>query len=351
MIETPYNHYDSSLAILDIKPRQLPYNLPNATDMKNTQVFIPTASADPIIIELCTDSSHLMEFFTHNWITINPMVEPHARIVALKGDASIYGLSDDYNNNRWFCPDSRQVWMFGSEYYVNIKITIRGLCSEFAPFEEMFLHGSSLSINDRGVVIAGTAASGKTTLTSNLRHKIGSKLRYVNEDWGPFSLRTGLLKSTGQPNLYIKYADVRSISPGLPVSPNTHPSDNFYDDVTKRSHILISPAEILGQDNLQNRVPLTLFVIVVRDISEPATFHYLSPQDVSVIENGNLLGGKSSENYFLNRTLFLFDDTRRLQVRKQYENLLTRFSCAVLNNSTFPTTGADFILSALEKTS
>ena len=351
MITAPYNHYDShdGRVILDVKPRQLPLSFSYPAGTKKARISIPTANAHPIILELCSDSPHLIKFFSANWPADNSAIEPHARIMALKGSAGDYGLSDDFNNYRWFCSKSRQVWMFGTEYYLNIKITIRGLCSELAPFEEMFLHGCSVSIEDQGVVIAGTAGAGKTTLTSALRQRLGCKLRFVNEDWGPFSLTTGVLKSTEQPLLYIKYSDVRSIASELRVTPNTHLSDNLADDGSGRqAHALVSPAELFGGDHLQSRVTLKLFVIVIRDLAQPASYRYLSPEDVSVIENGQYLGSKSNDNWFLNRPLFLIDEMRRSRTRKQHETLLARFSCVALNNSADPVVGANIILSVLE---
>jgi len=348
----PYNHCDplDKQIPLPIKLSALPEDhFPFLNDILKIRVAIPTASSIPILIELYTDSAHLASFFSANWASDVSTQKPNARIIALKHSASFYKLPKELDQSRWFCPTNNQVWMFGTEYYGNLKITVRGLCSELAPFEEMFLHGCSLSVFNHGVVLAGMSGTGKTTITSALRYKLGNDVKIVNDDWGGFSLETGLLRFTREKYLHMKYPSVRRISPDLLISPNTHASENFHGDLDDpKARLLISPIEVYGENNIQSESTLKLFVVVLRNLSEKASIRPLQPEDISIIENGQYSSFYQRTEWFLNGSLFLCGDIRRERIRRQHFALLTRYYCIALNNSADPETCADLVLNALQ---
>ncbi len=159
-----YNHCDppEKQLPLAIKQRDLPSEcLFTSKCTIEKQISIPTAGRQRIVLSLHTDSKHLAKFFTMNWPANTLLEKPSATIIALKGNAELYGLSQKFNKYRWFCPKTKQVWIFGNEFYGNIKITVRGLCSELAPPEQMFLHGCSMAIDGRGVVLSGVSGAGQ----------------------------------------------------------------------------------------------------------------------------------------------------------------------------------------------
>lgn len=124
----------------------------------------------PISVELYTDSAHLERFFRGNW---------GAPADSLRGtiDAAIVAMCDTPANARWLEPGVRYVngertliACAGSEYYGNIKVSVRGLCSAIAAQRGCggFLHGASMTLDGLGVVICGASGAGKTTLTRAL---------------------------------------------------------------------------------------------------------------------------------------------------------------------------------------
>jgi hypothetical protein len=333
---TPYNHCDplEKQIPLPIKLRDLSDQVLVPSNLLHLRVSIPTASADRIIIELNTDSLHLAEFFSKNWLQDTTISEPSAKILALKEDAQFYGFSDDFNHSRWYCPSSKQVWMFGTEFYGNLKITVRGLCSELAPFEEMFLHGCSLSIDGYGLVLSGISGAGKTTITAALRSTLGSSVKIINDDWGSFSLNNGTLRSTEEPYLHMKYPSVNRLAPALPINPTLYFSENFSGEVENpRARLLIQPSEVFGVQNIQRETSLKLFVMVVRNTTEPVSYRRFYPQEMSILEGGQYSGFYKRTEWFLNGSLFLVDEIRRERTRKQHHTLLTHFPCIIINNS------------------
>jgi hypothetical protein len=306
---------------------------------------IPTAGGGAVRLQLETDSDHLARFFAANWASDDG--QPDGTILALRGSAPDYGLDPDLEGARWYCPDSRQVWMFGTQYYGNVKITVRGLCTELAPFDDLFLHGCAMDIDGRGVALSGMSGAGKTTLTAALRRQFGKRLRIVNDDWGPLSLASGELLSTREPALHMKYPSVRALAPAVRVSPEMHLSENFAGDLTDaKARLMIAPHEVFGVEGLAARSRLTLFVVVFR---QPGQTHArrASPDDLAFIESGQYSSFYDRTEWFLNGSLFLVDESRRQRCREQYRVLLGRFPCILLNNGGTPEEGARLIYESL----
>lgn len=240
--------------------------------------------------------------------------------------------------------------MFGNEFYGNIKITVRGLCSEITSHNQMFLHGCSLAIDGRGVVLSGASGAGKTTLTAVLKKILGSRMRIVNDDWGSFSLKSGILQFTGEPYLHMKYPSVRTLNPQLKINPTVCPSENFNGDTNDpRARLLITPSQVFGFEGLQDKVKLRLFVVVKRDPESPAGVQYLSRNDISSLEQGKYSHFYHRTEHFLNGSLFLFDDTHKMRERDRHGALLSDFPCISVNNIASPEESAELILAAFEK--
>ena len=349
---TAYNHCDPSekQVPLPIKQRDLPLKSPLVGNHIEKQISIPTAEGGRIILALHTDSEHLAKFFAMNWPANTSLKKPSATITALKGNAELYGLSEELNKSRWFCPKTKQVWIFGNEFYGNIKITVRGLCSELAPPEQMFLHGCSMAIDGRGMVLSGVSGAGKTTLTAALRKILGPRAQIVNDDWGPFSLNDGQLQFTNEPYLHMKYPSVRALLPHLEINPASYPSENFNEDMSDpHARLLIAPKQVFGDEGLQSKAKLRMFVVVIRDLEMPASIRSLSLQDISLLEQGKYSKFYDRTEWFLNGSLFVTDKTSQERERDRYQTLLKDFPCIIVNNVTVPEKTAEHILTELEK--
>lgn len=347
-----YNHCDppEKQIPLPIKRRDVPLKkLPNGNCIEK-QISIPTAGGKRVVLSLRTDSEHLAKFFAANWPTDTSSGKPDAIITALKEGAAFYGLSPELDESRWFSPTTGQVRMFGNEFYGNIKITVRGLCSEVTPPEQVFLHGCSLAIDGRGVVLSGASGAGKTILTAALRQMLGPRAQIVNDDWGPCSLVDGNLQFTGEPYLHMKYPSVRALAPHLEVSPASHPSENFHGDTNDpRARLLIAPHQVFGHSGLQNKARLRLFIVVTRDLTAPPGVRYLSQRDVKLLERGTYSRFYNRTEWFLNGSLFVIDENRQERERDRHRILLGNFPCIMVNNIVAPEKTAKLILTELEK--
>lgn len=347
-----YNHCDplEKQIPLPIKQRNLPLEKLSINSCIERRISIPTAGGKKIVLSLRTDSEHLAKFFAMNWPADMSSGKPDAIITALKESAVFYGLPQELNESRWFSPKKGQVWMFGNEFYGNIKITVRGLCSEVAPPEQMFLHGCSLAIDGCGVVLSGASGAGKTTLTAALRRTLGSRVKVVNDDWGPCSIIDGQMQFTGEPHLHMKYPSVRALAPQLKISPASHPSENFNGDINDpRARLLIPPDQVFRQNELQDKASLRLFIVVIRDQKMPPGLQYLSEQNVKLLEQGTYSQFYNRTERFLNGSLFIIGRTRQERERERHRILLKDFPCILVNNIAVPEETAELILTELKK--
>jgi hypothetical protein len=348
----PYNHVDpvDRRRPLPLRVRTLPrLGESQLSQLTSTVASLQTTSAAPIRIRLRTDSAHLARFFSSNWPTCAAQeAECDAEIIARSGPASQYALDDDWEEARWYCPASRQVWTLGSNYYGNLKITVRGLCSELAPQDEMFAHGCAMSFESRGMLLSGTSGSGKTTITGAMRSLARNSVRVVNDDWGPLSLSTRRVRFTGEPLLHMKYPSVRTIAPLFVPTPATHMSENYCGDpMDPHARLLVSREEVFGVDGVVDEVELGLFVLVRREPDRAVGLRELKPSDGGLLERGSYSAFYHRTERFLNGSLFLLrlDEQRRLHRR-----LLESMRCVAVNNVGPAERTADLILETLHAT-
>lgn len=348
----PYNHLDP-LAMqlpLPVQRRILPENPPRVPRrLEAAAACLPTASGQFIRIRLDTDSAHLASFFRLNWSgEATRPTAAEARILALRGNPEDYGLSSELRDSRWYCPENRQVWILGSEYYGNVKITVRGLCSELAPADDMFLHGCAMDVQGHGLVLCGMSGAGKTTLTAALRRALRDEVRIINDDWGPLSLRSGVLVFTNERRLHMKYASVRLLAPTMRMSPATHHSENFHGDPSDpRARLMIPPEHVFGLEGTLSKSSLSLIAVVVRHGSTRSRLRMLGVEDLPLLEQGEYSRFYRRIEWFMNGSLFLFDDERMERQREGYRTLLRRFPVVMLENEGSADEGARLVLDVM----
>jgi hypothetical protein len=272
---------------------------------------------------------------------------PDARIVALHHPPSAYGLPTHFASSRWYSPDERCAWIIGNEFYGNLKITMRGLCSELAPDDEIFVHGCAMNINGLGIVLSGASGAGKTTLLAALRMQLRDSLFIINEDWGPLSLRTGTLRQVGEPYLHMKYPSVKALASHLDISPSLFPSENFRDDASDpRARLMISP-KLIFDGQLAKEGRIDLFVVLMRDLTQGTAVRTLDPSDIGVISGGQYSIAYRRVERFLNGALILTDEARYQRQLRLHAKLLSGVPCVLVNNGGTPADAAKALLKAI----
>jgi hypothetical protein len=290
------------------------------------------ASAPDVEITLNTDSEHLARFFAGNW-TLPDQLSPDpiaTQIVALKHAPAHYGLNGDIPM-RWFDRAGRTVYIVGSEYYGNVKISVRGLASAVAPPSQMFAHGCSLDVGGRGILICGNSGAGKTTATRRIREITGAKI--VNDDWGSLSLDTHRAVYTSEQQLHMKYNSVRALAPRLPIGPDRYASENLSDygpDADAR--LLIPRDEVFDASRVANETTIVGIAFLVRTDSGTSGARRLAAADVHEVEKGAFSTFYNRTEHFMNGSLMLTSEDDFERQRELHRRLLDDFPSLLVDN-------------------
>jgi hypothetical protein len=264
---------------------------------------VPRADDAPVMVRLDTDSEHAALFFSLNWQTQRaPSANDcDVRVVVRKHRAAHYGLPGVYDTAIMLDQGGRTAFITGSEYYTKLKTSLRVLCSVTAPPDQIYLYGCSVDIDGHGVLICGQSGTGKTTLVIALRQILGNRVRVVNDDWGPLSLRDFRTVYTGERHLHMKYRSVALLAPEFPTSPAHFPSECFSGNGSQpQARLLIERERAFGHSGVcDSTIVQQLWLLSRNDASAPF-FRRLTQRDVSLFEQMPPTNGRDVQAGFIN---------------------------------------------------
>jgi hypothetical protein len=303
-----------------------------------------------IRIRLLTDSKHLSDFFANQWGNdAHRIHSADATIYALVQQPEDYGVSSELKDQRTWFRECQEVWQFGTEYYGNIKVSVRGLCSALARDEELFLHGCAFQVGPLGLILSGRSGVGKTTLMEAIREVAASSFKMVNDDWGAVSLSHNSVFYTDARRLHMKYRSVSQLRPSLNPQPFEYPMENYTGDPEDAHARLLVPREdVFGEDQVTDSAPLSAYVVLFRDPQESHVVRRLSKDDLKRIEKGTYSEFYQRHERFLDGSLFLTSQRDVRKHRAKLEQLTESVSAWVVNNVGSPDETARQILEAIE---
>lgn len=295
-------------------------------------------------ITLYSDSPHLRRFFAANWggASHGSPITREATIVALRGQAK--AVPPQLKPGvRYVNPERTTITSLGSEYYGNIKVSVRGLCSAAAcaTGKGGFLHGAALSVDGIGLVIGGTSGAGKTTTMKALFGVIPDDVVHVvNDDWGWADHGGGLLKFTGEPHLHMKFRSVRAIAPHLEISPRMYLSENYSDDPEDAHGRLLISRQTVFNNLVADVAPFRAYIVLLRDHNQPFFVRHLEPDDVKLLEAAEYSAFYDRNERFLDGSLLLCNEADVQKERERFRRLLMQTPSIVINNVATPAKAA-----------
>lgn len=294
-----------------------------------------------IKIKLYSDSAHLCQFFTRNW---GGAPERDERSV---GEAVIVALGSDFMTetltiqpgNRYIDSERKLIVSIGSEYYGNVKISVRGLSSSVISQQGCggFLHGASMIIGGAGLVICGTSGAGKTTATRALMDLYPGDVRIINDDWGWADPDTATIVFTRESHIHMKYRSVRAIAPQLRLSPDCYLSENFQGEMEDPHARLLIRREEVFDGAIANSSSFDALIVVVRDTSKPFFVRTLDVGDIDILEVAEYSAFYDKHERFMDGSLLLVDDADVSSERHRFRRLLEKIPAVLVNNVSTPT--------------
>jgi len=198
------------------------------------------------------------------------------------------------------------------------------------------------------VVITGSSGAGKTTLVAGLLRHPELSVAVLNDDWGPISLSSGDLVSTGERMLHMKSSSVLALQPGFFTNapPGSHSRD--LSDRDQAARMLVMPESVYGTAWTTARTAVEQVAVVVR---EPAD--WLPPGQrgaaVRAIEGEGDEGDTVSIHHheaFFNGSLILTSGEDKLREEGHYRRLLDRTKVTWINNCSTPEALVEQFISA-----
>lgn len=319
---------------------------------------IPTADGEVAIsdgavaLKLHSDSTHLRTFFSRNFgrtacEPATPIAE--AAIIALSKPTHP-GLPALRSGHRYIDRDRSLIVSLGSEYYGNVKVSVRGLCSSAVARRGRgggFIHGASMAIGNTGLVISGVSGAGKTTLTRALMSLRPGTVRIINDDWGWADQDSGKIAFTGEPHLHMKYRSVQAVAPELGPSPSNYLSENFEGDTNDpHARLLIARHEVFA-GAVCDMCDFSAFVVVTRDASKPPQVRALDSRDIDLLEAAEYSEFYGRHERFMDGSLLLVDNQDCRRERERFARLLDKVPSMLVNNTGFPDAVAEQVLAHL----
>jgi hypothetical protein len=318
--------------------------VPNLQDMIRSRLrMIPTedgcvaTSGGGFGVQLTSDSAHLRAFFAGNFGRnskgASPIGQAEATIVALSR-ATVPELPSLRAGKRYIDPDRTLIVSLGSEYYGNVKVSIRGLCSSAVARRGQggFVHGASMVVRGSGIVISGISGAGKTTITRALMSLCRGDVHIINDDWGWADQDSGTIVFTGEPRLHMKYRSVHTIAPELAPLPSSYLSENYEGDFNNpHARLLIARDEVFGAA-VKDISSFDAFIVVTRNLSKPAFARSLDARDIDQLEAAEYSDFYGRHERFMDGSLLLVDERDRIRERVRFERLLAKVPGTLVNN-------------------
>ncbi len=300
---------------------------------------VATFSAN-IKVKLYSDSAHLRQFFAHNWgktLTSNETSLGDVCVVALRSDL-VDGAPEILPGRRYVDPERRIIVSVGSEYYGNVKVSVRGLCSSLVRRKNCggFLHGASMNVDGAGIVVCGTSGAGKTTATRALMDFYPDGIRIINDDWGWADHETATIAFTGEPRIHMKYRSVRAIAPHLRPSPACYLSENFEgNEEDPHARLLIRREEVF-ESGVSDSSSFDGLIVILRDESKAFFTRPMEVSDLDLLEIAEYSAFYDRHERFMDGSLLLVDQADLDSERHRFRLLLENIPAVLVNNVASP---------------
>lgn len=344
----PYNFYNPpharrALPLQEISDSPLRSPLPY---MREATATVRAGDGRNFTIRLVTDSRHLELFFRANWENAPLSAQPNAWIIASSKSAKSLGLDPSLDSSRGYHRAENKVYLFGNEFYGNVKITVRGLCSALSSPDDLFVHACALDYRNKGVLLCGASGAGKTTLTAELLRSALGGIRIVNDDWGCVSTSTAVAVNTGEPALHMKYSSVATLATAAP-SPHTFLSENYSAaDNDPYARLMMRPDDAF-RGRISNSVRVAHFFVVRRAARGSPGLRSFDDGDWETFRRGAYAAFYDRTEHFMNGSLFMTKPSDAAKYEKQFQILRQKVPFYVLENAGPPEEVAQLVLSKI----
>jgi hypothetical protein len=136
------------------------------------------ANINGVIVQLRTNSPHLIDFWIDNWYPaeLESDLVPHGVIYAVKG-------VEGHEPYAYYNSESKTAFIFNSAYYGMVRGWALGIAADVSErlFDVHSVRASCLDVDGQGVLIIGPTGTGRGTVACGLLERDG--VRVHSDDW------------------------------------------------------------------------------------------------------------------------------------------------------------------------
>ncbi len=304
------------------------------------------ANINGVIIQLRTNSPHLIDFWIDNWYPaeLESDLVPHGVIYAVKNVS-------DHEPYAYYNSDSKTAFIFNTAYYGMVRGWALGIVADISErlYDVHSIRGSCFDVNGEGVMIIGATGTGRSTLAYSLleddRVKLHSDdwvfVRYRDEEAiadiseRKFFMRTDIAQNLTDLSTIFNRSKCENIAEKREDCNNKHCPDKDNCPLQKNtqhcffgnrnSRAVVDPNWLVGPGRYVRRTRLKHVFILRRDPVSPAFEDLDADQAVKTLETGRYqvttpgtLGFGSFKNQPFFNPYLLVESRDRMDLQKDF---------------------------------
>ncbi|MBI2910218.1 MAG: hypothetical protein HYX92_21460 [Chloroflexi bacterium] len=300
-----------------------------------------SANINGIVVQLVTNSDHLIDFWIENWFPISPdVVRPHGVIYAVNG---ISGMEP----HAYYCSEVRTAVFVNTDYYGQCKSWALGIAADIMEMQHDIhsIHAAVVDIGGSGIAIIAPTGTGKSTQSYGLVLRVPNA-RMHSDDWAYVDYIGGIhgrASATISERKFYLRTDIAETYPRMAEAFRRCKLENVGDTYSaiRNSRVILDPMWIGGPEKFIYTTRLRSVVLLRRDERSPAEEKLDTEDAIDTLRKGEFMvlpGGGPEEEWgkiktepFYNPYL-LVKNEERTQLQVDFFRRLFKFApCYILN--------------------
>jgi hypothetical protein len=300
------------------------------------------ASINGVIIQLVTNSDHLIDFWIENWFPA-PLegTEPHGIIYAVIG-------VEGEKSYAYYCSESKTAVFVNTDYYGQCKSWALGMVADIMEMQRNIhsIHAAVVDIGGCGIAIIAPTGTGKSTHSYGLMLTVPNA-RIHSDDWCYVDYIGGTLHGRASATIserkfYLRTDIVQSF-PNLAELLDHCKLENVGDDYASvaNSRAIVDPKWIGGLDKFIYTTRIRSVILLTRDdyalperkLEPDEAIEILKKGDFMVLPGGGTKEewGKKKSEPFYNPYLLVRNEERTALQTEFFQKLFNFATCHILN--------------------
>jgi len=294
------------------------------------------------IVQLRTNSHHLMDFWIENWFPARlEGLQPHGVIYAVMG-------IDGVEPHAHYCSETRTAVFLNTDYYGQCKSWALGMVADIMEMQHNVhsIHAAVVDIGGSGIAIIAPTGTGKSTQSYGLVLHVPNA-RIHSDDWCYVDYIGGASRGRASATIserkFYMRTDIAETFPEMATLFDRSKLENVGDTywAVNNSRAMLDPNWIGGPDKFTYTTRIRSVVLLRRDGTSPPEQQLEPDEAIEVLNKGEYMvlpgsgpeseWGKLKTETFYNPYLLVKSEEREQIQTQFFRRLFTHATCHILN--------------------